>query len=199
MLFLSLGGMAIALLVVSFTFTKVASSTMDIVTVSALASYLAFFSVGLGPGNWVVVSEIFAPSIRAKAMMLAVVPNRITATIMASTFLSVAQAITWSGFFLLLACICLVSMIFLYVYLPETKGRTLEEMVGYFAEVTGDWSILEMEQSIRHPRGHSELELNNQDSHQVNCHTNQRLRYHQEPKGKGLHDDASFKNVVAIS
>jgi hypothetical protein len=91
-----------------------------------LALYLAFFSSGLGPGNWVVVSEVFSLSIRAKAMSVAVLPNRITATIMASTFLSIAHAITWPGFFLLLAGICLVSFVFVYVYLPETAGRSLE-------------------------------------------------------------------------
>ena len=151
MLFLSLGGMTLSLLVVSFTFTNT-SAAMKSLTVVALAFYLAFFSIGLGPGNWVVVSEIFAPSIRAKAMMLAVLPNRLTATFMASTFLSVAQALTWPGFFLLLAGICMASMLFLYMFLPETKGKTLEDMVRYFAEVTGDRSILDLEHDLKHDK-----------------------------------------------
>jgi MFS family permease len=159
MLFLSLGGMAVSLVVVSVTFTNSSSDTMKSMTVVALAVYLAFFSIGLGPGNWVVVSEIFAPSIRAKAMMLAVLPNRLTATFMASTFLSVAHAITWPGFFLLLAGICLASMVFLFLYLPETKGKSLEDMVGYFAEVTGDRSILDLENKLRNSKEEFELEM----------------------------------------
>ena len=115
----------------------------------ALATYLAFFSTGLGPGNWVVVSEVFATSIRAKAMSVAVVPNRITSTVMSSTFLSAAHALTWPGFFLLLAGICLAGALFLYVYLPETKGHTLESMSHYFAEITGDRSILDLEERMR--------------------------------------------------
>jgi len=116
-----------------------------VVTILALAAYLAFFSTGLGPGNWVVVSEVFATSIRAKAMSVAVVPNRIMSTIMSSTFLSAAHAMTWPGFFLFLAAICLAGALFLYVYLPETKGHSLESMSRYFAEITDDRSILDLE------------------------------------------------------
>jgi len=124
------------------------SNLSKLLTVVGLALYLAFFSTGLGPGNWVVVSEVFATSIRAKAMSVAVLPNRITATIMASTFLSVADWLTWPGFFLVLAGVCLLSALFLFIYLPETKGKSLEEMSLYFAEITGDRSILDVEERL---------------------------------------------------
>jgi MFS family permease len=148
LLFISLIGMAVSLLVVSMTFMYDSEMSKSL-TVIALAFYLAFFSSGLGPGNWVVVSEVFATSIRAKAMMVAVTSNRITATIMASSFLSLAEALTWPGFFLFLAAICIASCIFLYIYLPETKGKTLEEMSHYFAQVTGDRSILDAEEKLK--------------------------------------------------
>ena len=148
LLFLSLIGCAGSLVLVSIMFAANDSKISKVMTVVGLALYLAFFSSGLGPGNWVVVSEIFANSVRAKAMSVAVLPNRITATLMASTFLSVAHALTWPGFFLLLAGICLASAAFLFVYLPETKGRSLEAMAVYFAEITGDRSILDVEQKL---------------------------------------------------
>jgi hypothetical protein len=136
------------LVLVSITFTETTSAS-EILCILGLATYLAFFSTGLGPGNWVVVSEVFCTSIRAKAMSLAVLPNRITATIMASTFLTMAKALTWPGFFLYLAGISILSCIFLYLYLPETKGKSLEEMMHYFAELTGDRSILDMEEKLQ--------------------------------------------------
>ena len=74
--------------------------------------------------------------------------NRVTATIMSSTFLSVANAMSWAGFFILLAVICLIILGWVYVYLPETKGRPLEDMSQYFAEITGDRSILEAEEML---------------------------------------------------
>lgn len=147
LLFISLIGCSMSLVVVSVTFTS-DSSLSKIMTVVGLATYLAFFSSGLGPGNWVVVSEVFATSIRSKGMSAAVIPNRVTATIMASTFLTIAKALTWPGFFLFLAGICFLGFLFLYKYLPETKGRTLEEMSHYFAELTGDRSILDVEERL---------------------------------------------------
>lgn len=77
--------------------------------------------------------------------------NRVTATIMSSTFLSVANAISWSGFFILLAIVCLIILGWMYVYLPETKGRALEDMSQYFAEITGDRSIIDAEHVLRQP------------------------------------------------
>lgn len=153
----SLLGCGASLVVVSISFMA-HSQASEIVTVVALAAYLAFFSVGIGPGNWVVVSEVFATSIRAKAMCAAIFPNRVTATLMASTFLSVANALGWPGFFFMLASICAASALFLYIYLPETMGKSLEEMSIYFAQITGDRSILDVEEKL-HGGGGAEVEL----------------------------------------
>lgn len=144
LLITSLLGCGASLVVVSGTFL-VDHPISKIITILALSSYLAFFSTGIGPGNWVVVSEIFASSIRAKAMSVAIVPNRITSTIMSSTFLSASKLMTWPGFFMFLSMICFGGATFIFAYLPETKGRTLESMSHYFAEITGDRSILDME------------------------------------------------------
>jgi hypothetical protein len=59
----------------------------------------------------------------------------------------------WGGFFIMLAAISLVVFVFIYFLLPETKGRSLEDMSVYFAEITGDTSILEAEKKIISDRG----------------------------------------------
>lgn len=74
--------------------------------------------------------------------------NRATATIVSSTFLSVARAMTFAGFFIMLSLVCIVILIWMYVYLPETKGRSLEDMSQYFGEITGDRSIFEAEEML---------------------------------------------------
>lgn len=84
--------------------------------------------------------------------------NRGTACLMSSTFLSVRSALTWGGFFLLMTFVCLIVVAFLYVYLPETKGRSLEDMSVYFAEITGDASILEAEKKLRGEQEMTEVE-----------------------------------------
>jgi len=78
-------------------------------------------------------------------MSLAVFLNRACATLVFSTYESIAQALSWSGFFLFMSCLCGVVALFMAALLPETKGRSLEDMLAYFAELTGDRSILQVE------------------------------------------------------
>ena len=58
----------------------------------------------------------------------------------------------------MMAFVCLIVVVFLYVYLPETKGRSLEDMSVYFAEITGDTSIFEAEQKLRGEQEMTEVE-----------------------------------------
>jgi len=144
--FVSLLGMSVSLLLVSFAFIGNANS--EGFAVFGLALYLAFFSIGMGPGAWLIPSEVFSTMIRAKAMSVATFMNRVTATIMSSTFLSVANAMSWAGFFIMMSVVCLLILGWMFVYLPETKGRPLEDMSQFFAEITGDRSILEAEEML---------------------------------------------------
>jgi MFS family permease len=157
--FVSLCGMATALMLLSVNFFG--NSNSSILTIMGLAFYLAFFSLGVGPGSWLIPSEIFATCIRAKAMSIATFMNRLTATLMSSTFLSTANAMSWAGFFMLLACVCFIILGFIYLFLPETKGRSLEDMSIYFAEITGDRRILDAEARITREREAVELALKN--------------------------------------
>ena len=92
-------------------------------------------------------------------MSLATLLNRVTATLMSSTFLSTKEVTGWSGLFLLLCVTCVIVLAFLYKYLPETKGKSLEDMSIYFAELTGDSTILEAENRIRNG-GTANIEMN---------------------------------------
>ena len=157
--------MAFALLMQSFNF--MAAETNGSIAVFSLALYLLFFSVGIGPGAWLIASEVFSTSIRAKAMSLAAFSNRFVGTMMASSFLSMANALSWAGFFLLLSIVCLIIGIFFYYLVPETMGRSLEDMTLYFAEITNDRSILDREKndsSSETASSGSELEMSEQPS-----------------------------------
>ena len=117
--------------------------------IAGMGLYFCFFSIGMGPGAWLIPSEIFATSIRAKAMSVAALLNRTFATIVSSTFLTTAEAMGEKQYFLMLAGVCLFFTIFILLLLPETKGRSLEDMSLYFAEITNDKSILDAEASLR--------------------------------------------------
>lgn len=138
-------GMGGACLLISFSFVRENNSVFAIV---GLALYLSFFSVGMGPVAWLIPSEVFPTSIRAKSMSIATFCNRIVATAMASTFLSTSNAIGWGAFFVLLAVVCVLVCVFVFFLMPETKGRSLEDMSLYFAEITGDTEILEAEKRV---------------------------------------------------
>ncbi|CAB9501468.1 Facilitated trehalose transporter Tret1 [Seminavis robusta] len=146
--FLSLTGLIISLVTVSISF-GIKSQAGAYIELGALSLYLASYGLGLGPAGWLLPSEIFATCIRAKGVSVATFLNRLAATITVSSFLSIKNTITWPVFFLILAGFCLFTLIMLYLYLPETKGRSLEDMTLYFAEETGDFSILDAERKLR--------------------------------------------------
>ncbi|KAL7572387.1 hypothetical protein ACA910_021597 [Epithemia clementina (nom. ined.)] len=152
--FASLIGMYVALGLVGLAKLFSSSSLSSGAQIVGLAMYLAFFSIGMGPGAWLIPSEVFSISIRAKAMSVATTMNRAVATLMSSTFLSTSHAMGFGAFCCLLAIICVLVLAFLYTYLPETKGRSLEDMAVYFAQITGDKSILEVEAEISQRRSH---------------------------------------------
>ena len=80
--------------------------------------------------------------IRARAMSLATFTNRGCAVIIGSTFLTLRSALGDSGFFMLFVVLVMGNIAFIYRYVPETKGRTLEDMLRYFDEVSNKcWPI----------------------------------------------------------
>ncbi|GAQ79703.1 polyol transporter [Klebsormidium nitens] len=112
-------------------------SLAPVLAVTATCAYMAFFSTGLGPVNWVLVSEIFPSRLRAQAMGLATVVNRTISGTVSLTFLSLAEAITAAGTFLLFALIGLASVVFFYYVVPETRGKSLEEIEKMLAHKDG--------------------------------------------------------------
>ena len=75
---------------------------LSVLAVVATWTYMMSFSLGIGPGCWLVASEVFPLVIRAKCMALATVANRVFSSLIASTFLSWAGAMSLRGIFLLL-------------------------------------------------------------------------------------------------
>ena len=70
LLLLSLFGCAASFVTVAISFTGVAEAS-GAITIAGMALFLAFFSIGVGPGGWLVASEVFSTLIRGKAMSVA--------------------------------------------------------------------------------------------------------------------------------
>lgn len=88
----------------------------------------ASFSIGLGPGVWVLIAEFFPTRIRGRAMSIATVCLWAACTLLTMTFLSLANALTPTGAFLIYAAMCVITFLLVLLVVPETKGRSLEQI-----------------------------------------------------------------------
>ncbi|KAK4487854.1 hypothetical protein RD792_003590 [Penstemon davidsonii] len=125
---LSLTGLAIGLLIINGLDHRVVWAIALCIT--AVLSYVAFFSIGMGPITWVYSSEIFPLKLRAQGCSMGVAMNRVTSGVISMTFISLYKAISLGGAFFLYAgvAVAAAAWVFFYTLLPETQGRTLEEM-----------------------------------------------------------------------
>lgn len=102
------------------------------VLVSALA-YVAFFAVALGPVVWVVIAEVFPTRIRGRAMSVATVLLWVSCFLVSQFFPYILDRL--GGYtFLIYAVMCLVCLGFVQCLVPETKGKTLEEIERGWAQ-----------------------------------------------------------------
>jgi sugar porter (SP) family MFS transporter len=90
--------------------------------------YIASYAIGLGPVFWLMISEIFPLSVRSPAMSVSTVGNWTSNFLVSSFFLSLTTAITREGTFWLYGAFGVISLVFFIARVPETKGRSLEEI-----------------------------------------------------------------------
>jgi len=90
--------------------------------------YIAFFAMAMGPIVWVVLSEIFPTRMRGSAMAIATVALWIADFAVTLSFPVIADRLNESTAFWMYALMCAVDFFFMLFLLPETKGKTLEEI-----------------------------------------------------------------------
>jgi MFS transporter, SP family, galactose:H+ symporter len=131
LLLISLTGMVLGLLMLGLGFIFSHGATggfLGTLTVISLMIYIAAFATGMGPVFWLLISEIYPLNVRGTAMSLATVANWTANFLVAVTFLSFVNVLTQGGTFLLYAVVGVLAWIFTYRLVPETKGKTLEEI-----------------------------------------------------------------------
>jgi sugar porter (SP) family MFS transporter len=87
-----------------------------------------FYSITLAPLLWVVLSEIFPNRIRGAAMSIAALAHWVGNFSLTFTFPTIKENLGWANNFWLYGLICAVGFLVIYLILPETKGKTLEEI-----------------------------------------------------------------------
>jgi len=122
----SSAGMAIFLVILSFSLR--APHISPIVIFGSVLLYVAFFAVGLGPGVWVYIAEIFPTRVRGQATSLATAALWTACLAVTMTFLSTVERLGMPAAFLLYALLSLVTFFFVWKWVPETRGKSLEEI-----------------------------------------------------------------------
>ncbi|KAJ4965910.1 hypothetical protein NE237_017759 [Protea cynaroides] len=143
----SVGGLILSLLCLGFGLKMVDTHPEEKILwatalcIAMVLMFVAFFSIGLGPVTWVYSSEIFPLKLRAQGTSIGVAVNLVSGGVIQMTFISLYKAISISGAFFLFAGIAIVGWVFFYTLLPETQGKTLEEMEVLFGKFNRRESI----------------------------------------------------------
>jgi SP family arabinose:H+ symporter-like MFS transporter len=126
LLLVATGGMGLSLVLLgaAFRFPVLPASALLVI----ILFYIAFFASAMGPLVWVVMSEIFPIKVRGGAMGLATVVLWLADFAVTLTFPVISDRFHPSTAFWLYAAMCALALSFMLIYLPETKGRTLEEI-----------------------------------------------------------------------
>jgi MFS family permease len=102
--------------------------TGGIALVSYLLLYVAFFAFSQGAVIWVFISEIFPNQVRAKGQTVGSFTHWIMAALIAFTFPYLASHIGGGHIFLFFCVMMVLQLLFVWRWMPETKGQTLEEI-----------------------------------------------------------------------
>ncbi len=122
--------MTASLFYLGFAFGHQAShaSLLKWLALLSMVAYIAGFAVSLGPIAWLLPAEIFPLAIRGLAMSVAVSCNWLFNFLVAMSFLTLIQTLHPSGTFTLFGALSVLALIFVYFFVPDTKGVSLEQI-----------------------------------------------------------------------
>jgi hypothetical protein len=105
-----------------------------LLTALCIGAFIAFFSIGPGVCVWLALSELMPTRIRSVGMGVALLINQGTGTLIAAAFLPIVGNYGFYAMFLFWAGCTVVYFITAAFFLPETKGKTLEQIEAYFSQ-----------------------------------------------------------------
>jgi MFS transporter, SP family, galactose:H+ symporter len=160
LLLASLAGVALSLFVLGLAFMlPQLSGSLEWIAVASLMVFVGSFSVGLGPVFWLMLSEIYPLRIRGRAMSVGTVANWSANLIVALSFLTLTQVLGKPVTFWLYGVVSIGAWFFAYFMVPETKGRSLEEIEAHW-------------QAGKHPRAlsrHGKADIRGTHSKSAEC------------------------------
>jgi SP family arabinose:H+ symporter-like MFS transporter len=128
LLLISTAGMAVSLVALFFDYSTTGENAFQEYRVLFwVIAYVASFSVAMGPIVWVLISEIFPNRVRGRCASVAVF-FMWSASLLISQFFPSLLASIGEGVFLLFGVLSLISLVYIWWAVPETKGQTLEQI-----------------------------------------------------------------------
>jgi SP family galactose:H+ symporter-like MFS transporter len=129
----SLAGMAVGLFLLGLAFSlPQLASVLGWVAVGSVMIYVGSFAVGLGPVFWLMLSEIYPLRMRGRAMSVGTLANWAANLIVALTFLTLTHALGKAATFWLYGAITVGAWVFAFFLVPETMGKTLEQIEAHW-------------------------------------------------------------------
>src|ERR1700748_163810 len=133
MLMIGVSGMVISLVALGAAFVGGGGSTVaSVVAIVSLMTYVASFAISLGPIFWLLNAEIYPLGVRSKAAGLGTMANWTFNFIVSLTFPLFIEGVGRSGAFWFYGAIGILTLIFCWKLVPETKGKHLEDIQAEF-------------------------------------------------------------------
>ncbi len=134
-------GMGLSLAAVGFAFQQAGGvrgggGATGVVTLVALVVFIISFAFSLGPVTWTVINEIYPGEVRGRAVAVATAVNWGAAFLVSGFFLTVVNAIGQAYTFWMFAAFCAIGLVWVIVGVPETRGRSLEEIEASWRAAT---------------------------------------------------------------
>lgn len=139
LLLIGSSGLALSLLLMGIAIhikDALVSAKLGFLFVVAIFGYITFFSIGVGAIPWLILSEIFPDKTRAAASAIATTVNWSCAVIITSSMSSMTEAFGMPGLMWFYATFCGILAAFTFLQVPETKGRSFEEIQAHFDGAT---------------------------------------------------------------
>lgn len=131
LLTIGIAGMALSLLTISWAFRQASDAALTMnpqLVLIAIIGFVASFAISLGPVMWVLLSEIFPNEYRGAAISVVGFWNALVSASVTFVFPWELSTLGAAGTFLVYGIFASLALLFVLLFIPETKGRTLEEL-----------------------------------------------------------------------
>lgn len=119
---------SLALLGACFYFKDALGASLPVFAVLSIVCYIIFIAISLAPLGWLLISEVFPLNVRGVGMSIGSLSHWGFNAIIAFTFLKLVNSIGIASTFWLYAGVCIAGLIWGLYYIPETKGKSLEDI-----------------------------------------------------------------------